>query len=105
MFDSKSPFMQCMWIVVNISLDLFYEISKKTNGVDRPFTMTTNGTTRVFKNKPKIDNICMNCSTTYSPLWRRVGDVTLCNACGLYVSLFNAHNIKILKESSHSSSI
>ncbi|KAH3662231.1 hypothetical protein OGAPHI_005479 [Ogataea philodendri] len=37
-------------------------------------------------------NICANCRTTKTPLWRRIPDGSLtCNACGLYYKANNAH--------------
>ncbi|KAJ3030676.1 UNVERIFIED_CONTAM: hypothetical protein HDU68_008203 [Siphonaria sp. JEL0065] len=32
--------------------------------------------------------VCADCGTTSTPLWRKHGDASLCNACGLYVKQY-----------------
>jgi len=44
--------------------------------------------------------VCINCSTTSTPLWRRDGrGLPVCNACGLYYKLHGTHRPITLKKS------
>jgi len=44
-------------------------------------------TGNVTTNNKKRTRSCSNCSTSYTPLWRKNGEELLCNACGNF--LFN----------------
>lgn len=48
-----------------------------------------------------IGQVCSNCGTTRTPLWRRAPDgATICNACGLYLKARNTSRPVSLKRSS-----
>ena len=44
-------------------------------------------------NIPRSEQVCNNCQTTKTPLWRRspCKSHTLCNACGLYIKQYGEH--------------
>ncbi|KAL6719274.1 GATA type transcriptional activator of nitrogen-regulated proteins [Lecanora helva] len=46
----------------------------------------------IISNPPAFGQICSNCGTTQTPLWRRSPNgSTICNACGLYLKARNTH--------------
>ncbi|KAJ1652556.1 GATA type transcriptional activator of nitrogen-regulated proteins [Dispira simplex] len=48
----------------------------------------------------RLPSRCFNCNTGHTPLWRRdVDGNTICNACGLYYRLHNAHRPIHMKRS------
>ncbi|KAJ1949553.1 GATA type transcriptional activator of nitrogen-regulated proteins, partial [Dispira parvispora] len=48
----------------------------------------------------RLPSRCFNCNTDHTPLWRRdVDGNTICNACGLYYRLHNAHRPIHMKRS------
>ncbi|KAL8780822.1 MAG: hypothetical protein Q9213_006295 [Squamulea squamosa] len=51
-----------------------------------------------LKNPPAMGQVCTNCATTQTPLWRRspTGS-TICNACGLYLKARNTPRPTIAK--------
>ncbi|KAL8726595.1 MAG: hypothetical protein Q9166_006630 [cf. Caloplaca sp. 2 TL-2023] len=51
-----------------------------------------------LKNPPAMGQVCTNCKTTQTPLWRRspTGS-TICNACGLYLKARNTPRPTITK--------
>ncbi|KAL8771604.1 MAG: hypothetical protein Q9209_003047 [Squamulea sp. 1 TL-2023] len=51
-----------------------------------------------LKNPPAMGQVCTNCATTQTPLWRRspTGS-TICNACGLYLKARNTPRPTISK--------
>ncbi len=60
---------------------------------ERPFLIPETTQTTAFNNS-KTDWIefsrettCSNCQTTVTPLWRKIENQTLCNACGLFFKL------------------
>ncbi|KAJ3025676.1 UNVERIFIED_CONTAM: Transcription factor GATA-5 [Siphonaria sp. JEL0065] len=38
--------------------------------------------------------VCADCGTTSTPLWRKHGDASLCNACGLYVKQYRQRKVR-----------
>ncbi|KAK9463344.1 uncharacterized protein V1516DRAFT_667513 [Lipomyces oligophaga] len=59
---------------------------------------------RIIQNEP-IGQVCSNCGTTHTPLWRRAPDgTTICNACGLYLKARHTSRPVHLKRQ-HASSI
>ncbi|CAZ86108.1 unnamed protein product [Tuber melanosporum] len=55
---------------------------------------------------PSGGQVCSNCRTTRTPLWRRAPDgQTICNACGLYLKARNQSRPTNLKRPPHGSTI
>ncbi|PWW79992.1 hypothetical protein C7212DRAFT_349922 [Tuber magnatum] len=55
---------------------------------------------------PSGGQVCSNCHTTRTPLWRRAPDgQTICNACGLYLKARNQSRPTNLKRPPHGSTI
>lgn len=53
-------------------------------------------------NTQSTAQVCSNCSTTKTPLWRRAPDgLLICNACGLYYRANNSHRPINLKRPPH----
>ncbi|KAA0190078.1 hypothetical protein HAZT_HAZT002111, partial [Hyalella azteca] len=69
----------------------------RTNGINRPLgkTPTRRPGTR------KVDQVCTNCQTTVTSLWRRnpAGE-PVCNACGLYFKLHQSNRPGSMKKDS-----
>ncbi|XP_063842785.1 mucin-5AC-like [Scylla paramamosain] len=70
----------------------------RTNGVNRPLGRTP---TRRPSGQRRSSQICTNCHTTVTSLWRRnsQGD-PVCNACGLYFKLHNVNRPITMKKES-----
>ncbi|XP_045108916.1 nitrogen catabolic enzyme regulatory protein-like isoform X2 [Portunus trituberculatus] len=70
----------------------------RSNGVNRPLGRTP---TRRPSGQRRSSQICTNCHTTVTSLWRRnsQGD-PVCNACGLYFKLHNVNRPITMKKES-----
>ncbi|RPB29430.1 hypothetical protein L211DRAFT_13981 [Terfezia boudieri ATCC MYA-4762] len=57
-------------------------------------------------NNTPVGQICSNCGTTRTPLWRRAPDgQTICNACGLYLKARNTQRPMTLKRPPHGTTL
>jgi ribosomal protein L37AE/L43A len=73
------------------SNDEFYEPVAKS---------VTKKTKRKKSQSQGSTQVCINCSTSSTPLWRRDGrGLPVCNACGLYYKLHGTHRPIALKKS------
>ena len=70
---------------------------QKLHNRPRPLRIREDGSVQVIRNvssnnSSKNNNVCQNCRTTVTPIWRRSqGDrsLLLCNACALYLKTHN----------------
>ena len=69
---------------------------QKLHNKPRPFCILDDGSVKVQRTPGTETNICSNCHTTDTPLWRRgsMGEA-LCNACGLY---FKQHRQSLMHQ-------
>lgn len=67
---------------------------QKLHNRPRPLRIREDGSVQVIRNSSSTSrNVCQNCKTTETPIWRRnQGDRTLllCNACALYLKNHNS---------------
>lgn len=66
---------------------------QKLHGRPRPLIIREDGSVQVIRNTYTIRNICHNCGTTDTPIWRRSQtdrNFLLCNACALYMKNHNS---------------
>ncbi|XP_069972329.1 uncharacterized protein [Penaeus vannamei] len=70
----------------------------RTNGINRPMTKMP---ARRHSGNRRLGQVCTNCHTTVTSLWRRNsnGD-PVCNACGLYYKLHNINRPLTMKKES-----
>jgi hypothetical protein len=62
----------------------------KLHNKSRPFVISIDGSVKVQRQGANEATVCVNCSTTETPLWRRgQNGESLCNACGLYLKQHN----------------
>lgn len=64
---------------------------------------------KTVRNMPKkllLSQVCSNCGTSHTPLWRRAPDGSInCNACGLYLKARNTARPVYLKRVPHTTTI
>ena len=74
----------------------------KLHNKSRPFVISTDGSVKVQRQGANEATVCVNCSTTETPLWRRgQNGESLCNACGLYLKQ-HSRNREIKRYSDYS---
>ncbi|KAH7395196.1 hypothetical protein DE146DRAFT_99649 [Phaeosphaeria sp. MPI-PUGE-AT-0046c] len=91
--------------------EIYHSLEDAKPIVEAPLTPATSASSQLPSNStvtsaPVSGQICSNCKTTQTPLWRRspTGE-TICNACGLYLKARNQHRPVNLKRNTNSQSL
>lgn len=64
--------------------------NRNENGESHPQERHADSQYAPINNQPPLGQVCSNCATTRTPLWRRSPNgSTICNACGLYSKVRN----------------
>ena len=74
---------------------------QKLHNKPRPFCILDDGSVKVQRTPGTESNVCSNCQTTDTPLWRRgsMGEA-LCNACGLYFKQHRSNMMHLTQDDS-----